>query len=66
MAICLEHKVMYNVEINETCYKCKEKQELCVHKNKGPDRLFDSRVYFGLSGEWDKCYDCGKMIEYKC
>jgi hypothetical protein len=64
MAFCTNHSIYFYEEINESCYKCEEVKNKCEHKNKGPDELFNSRKYLGMQGEWDVCYDCGKMILY--
>lgn len=62
---CTTHKQFFHAEINEKCPGCVSEQEKCKHLDKGPDKLFNSRKYFGLSGEWDTCYDCGLLIPFK-
>lgn len=64
MSYCPDHQVYFHGEINENCYKCEQEQKKCLHNDKGPNKLFDSRKYLGLKGEWDECYSCGKMIKY--
>lgn len=57
---CSDHALFYN-EIDQ-CYKCVAKQESCAHNNQGPDKLFNSTEYANLTGHWNVCYDCGKLL----
>lgn len=63
MALCTTHDIMFHAEINENCYKCEEIQKNCKHLNKGPDKLFNSRKFLGMPGEWDTCYDCNTLVK---
>ena len=60
---CTTHDEYFHAEINEKCPGCLKKQMECKHLDKGPDKLFGSRKYFGLTGEWDVCYDCDQLIK---
>lgn len=62
---CSTHNQYFHPEINESCPDCLAEQDKCRHSDRGPDKLFNSRKYLGLNGEWDVCYDCGKLILYK-
>ena len=63
--LCITHNQYFHAEINESCPDCLEEQKRCKHTDKGPDKLFNSRKYLGLPGEWDTCYDCDLLIPYK-
>lgn len=60
---CTIHDEFFDIEINEECSGCWQKKMKCKHLNKGPDRLFGSRKYYGLTGEWDVCYNCDQLIK---
>lgn len=59
---CTNHRKFFHGEI-ENCSECEQVQLSCKHEHRGPDLLFHSRQFLGLKGEWDTCYDCGKLIQ---
>ena len=61
--LCIIHNIYFNPEINEDCYQCEAKKKECKHINKGEHKLFGTKRYLGLAGEWDICYDCGTLIK---
>lgn len=40
-------------------------RKTCQHKNASPNKLFSSTKYFGMSGHWNVCDDCGILVPSK-